>query len=79
MDEWHVGVALFLASAVLHSRDAERLTVVTAVQVDVFTPLCAVVARVWALWELLMLAEPLMVVAPTPGALRVRLWICLVR
>ena len=32
-----------------------------------FTPLCAVVSRVWALWELLMLAEPLMVVAPTPG------------
>ena len=39
-------------------------------QVDVFTPLCAVVSRVWALWELLLLAEPLMVVAPTPGALR---------
>ena len=36
-------------------------------QVDVFTPLSAVVSRVWALWELLMLAEPLMVVAPTPG------------
>ncbi len=44
------------------------MTVVRFSQVDVFTPLCAVVSRVWALWELLVLAEPLMVVAPTPGA-----------
>jgi len=46
-------------------------------QVDVFTPLCAVVSRVWALWELLVLAEPLMVVAPTPGTLLGHLRTCL--
>ena len=34
---------------------------------DVFTPLRAVLDRAWVLWELTMLAEPLMVVAPTPG------------
>lgn len=36
-------------------------------QVDVFTPLRAVLERAWVLWELTLLAEPLMVVAPTPG------------
>lgn len=36
-------------------------------QVDIYTPMKAMLAKAWVLWELTMLAEPLMVVAPTPG------------
>ncbi|KAI7845872.1 hypothetical protein COHA_000606 [Chlorella ohadii] len=35
---------------------------------DCFTPLRGVLPQLWALWELLLLGQPLMVVAPTPGA-----------
>ena len=38
-----------------------------AAQVDIFTPLRGVVKQLWQLWELMVLAEPLMVVGPTPG------------
>ncbi len=38
-------------------------------QVDVYTPLRNVIKQVWALWELMMLAQPLLVVGPSPGAL----------
>ena len=34
---------------------------------DCFTPLRGVLPQLWALWELLLLGQPLMVVAPTPG------------
>lgn len=36
-------------------------------QVDIYTPMKAMLSKAWVLWELTMLAEPLMVVAPTPG------------
>ncbi|PRW56114.1 DENND6A-like [Chlorella sorokiniana] len=35
---------------------------------DCFTPLRGVLPQLWALWELLLLGQPLMVVAPSPGA-----------
>lgn len=34
---------------------------------DVFTPLKSILAKAWVLWELVLLAEPLMICAPTPG------------
>jgi hypothetical protein len=34
---------------------------------DCFTPLRGVLPQLWALWELLLLGEPLLVVAPSPG------------
>ena len=37
------------------------------VQVDVFTPFSALLQHLWALWEMMLLAEPLLVVAPSPG------------
>ena len=36
-------------------------------QVDVFTPFSALLQHLWALWEMMLLAEPLLVVAPSPG------------
>ena len=36
-------------------------------QVDAYTPLKHVLQQLWALWELLVLGEPLLVAAPTPG------------
>ncbi len=36
-------------------------------QVDVWLPLEAVMEKCWILWELLVLAQPLMVIAPSPG------------
>ena len=41
-------------------------------QVDIYTPLCEVLDQAWVLWEILVLAQPLMVVSPTPGAPRFR-------
>lgn len=38
-----------------------------ACQVDVFTPLQAVLAHAWVLWECVVLAQPLLVVGPQPG------------
>ena len=35
---------------------------------DCYTPLRGALPQLWALWELLLLGEPLMVVAPSPGA-----------
>lgn len=37
-------------------------------QVDIYTPLKGVVKQLWQLWELMVLAEPLLVVGPTPGS-----------
>ena len=34
---------------------------------DAFTPLREALPQLWALWELLLLGEPLMVAAPSPG------------
>ena len=34
---------------------------------DAWTPLRAALPQLWALWELLLLGEPLMVVSPSPG------------
>ncbi len=36
-------------------------------QVDVWLPLEAVMEKCWVLWELIVLAQPLMVIAPSPG------------
>lgn len=36
-------------------------------QADIFTPLKGILAKAWVLWELVVLAEPLMICAPTPG------------
>lgn len=36
-------------------------------QVDIYTPLKSILAKAWVLWELTVLAEPLMVVACSPG------------
>lgn len=36
-------------------------------EVDVYTPLRGVLKQLWTLWELMLLAEPIMVVGPTPG------------
>ena len=36
-------------------------------QVDVYTPFSALLPQLWALWELVLLAEPLLVLAPSPG------------
>lgn len=40
---------------------------VVAAQVDVYTPFSALLQHLWALWELVLLAEPLLVLAPSPG------------
>lgn len=32
-----------------------------------FTPFSALLQHLWALWELVLLAEPLLVLAPSPG------------
>lgn len=45
---------------------------------DAYSPLQHVLQQVWALWEVLVLGEPLMVAAPTPGELRFALMACLV-
>ena len=37
-------------------------------QIDVYTPFSALLQHLWQLWELIMLAEPLLVLAPSPGA-----------
>lgn len=36
-------------------------------QIDVYTPLKAMLTKAWAVWELLLLAQPLMVAARSPG------------
>ncbi|PNW73482.1 hypothetical protein CHLRE_14g633500v5 [Chlamydomonas reinhardtii] len=36
-------------------------------EVDVYTPLCGHLPRLWQLWELALLGRPLLLVAPTPG------------
>ena len=36
-------------------------------QVDVYTPLKAMLDKAWIVWEMTLLAEPLLVVAPSPG------------
>ena len=36
-------------------------------EVDVWTPFTAVIEQLWTLWELVLLGEPLLVMAPTPG------------
>lgn len=38
-------------------------------QVDVYTPLKAILTKAWVVWELLLLAQPLMVAARSPGEL----------
>ena len=45
----------------------ERSNVMT--QVDMWVPLQEMVEKCWVLWELMMLAQPLMVIAPSPGML----------
>ncbi|GAB4820709.1 hypothetical protein N2152v2_007755 [Parachlorella kessleri] len=37
-------------------------------EMDVYTPLKHVLQQLWALWEVLVLGEPLLVAAPTPAA-----------
>lgn len=39
-------------------------------QADVWTPLREVAEQAWVLWELMVLAQPLLAVAPSPGARR---------
>lgn len=34
---------------------------------DVFTPLCGHLSRLWQLWEMTLLGRALLLVAPTPG------------
>jgi len=36
-------------------------------QVDIYTPFSALLQHLWTLWEVLLLAEPLLVLAPSPG------------
>ena len=36
-------------------------------QVDVWQPLQEVAEKCWVVWELMVLAQPLMVIAPSPG------------
>ena len=45
----------------------QRLATCPHSHVDCFTPLRAALPQLWTLWEILMLGEPLLVVAPTPG------------
>lgn len=37
------------------------------VQVDIWSVLAEVIEQAWVLWEMLILAQPLMVLAPSPG------------
>ena len=37
-------------------------------QVDIWSVLAEVAEQAWTLWELLLLAQPLLVLAPSPGA-----------
>lgn len=39
------------------------------VQADIYTPLRTALDRLWTLWEHVVLAEPLLVIAPSPGRL----------
>ena len=39
-------------------------------QADIYTPLRTVLDRLWTLWEHVVLAEPLLVIAPSPGLCR---------
>lgn len=43
------------------------------VQIDIYTPFNALLQRLWQLWEMVMLAEPLLVLAPSPGLYRAAL------
>ena len=36
-------------------------------QIDIYTPLKAILIKAWAVWELVLLAQPLMVAARSPG------------
>lgn len=36
-------------------------------EVDIYTPFSALLHHLWTLWEVLLLAEPLLVLAPSPG------------
>ncbi|KAL0020793.1 hypothetical protein WJX79_003522 [Trebouxia sp. C0005] len=36
-------------------------------EVDIYTPFSALLQHLWTLWEVLLLAEPLLVLAPSPG------------
>ncbi len=40
---------------------------VGCLQVDIHTPFSALLQHLWTLWEVLLLAEPLLVLAPSPG------------
>ncbi len=40
---------------------------VGCLQVDIYTPFSALLQHLWTLWEVLLLAEPLLVLAPSPG------------
>jgi hypothetical protein len=43
------------------------LSLLSLLQMDAYTPLRHVMHQLWGLWELLLLGEPLLVAAPTPG------------
>ena len=55
-----MGLALLCVTLILESG-------VIWPQADVWLPLEAVVEKCWVLWELTVLAQPLMVIAPSPG------------
>ncbi len=42
-------------------------SIIDCLQVDIYTPFSALLQHLWTLWEVLLLAEPLLVLAPSPG------------
>ena len=43
------------------------ITDILFLQTDIFSPVRTYLERLWSLWEMMLLAKPIMVVAPTPG------------
>lgn len=58
---------LSISHLLVHSAQMSRGKSGAGLQVDVFTPFSALLQHLWALWEMMLLAEPLLVVAPSPG------------
>lgn len=56
------------AAASLGADVALPLTWHARAQVDIWSALAEVAEQAWTLWELLLLAQPLLVLAPSPGA-----------
>ena len=70
---WHCHLhrqACMGCSVPIHASTVSATSLITdflPVQADIFSPVRTYLDRLWSLWEMMLLAKPIMVVAPTPG------------